>query len=134
MLPANKKHILAVALWGGGASVLVAGASLLRFPPLIGSSIVLGAALSVANVYSIVLVVEALTAAAMSGQVPSGVGKVMAGMVHVLKLLVITALLVALVVFKLADLFGLLAGFTIVLVTHVLQGLKRFAGDADGGR
>ena len=131
MLPENRKHIVNVTLWGGGLSAAAAGACLFAFSPLVASSVVLGAALSIANVYSIVLVVEALTAAAKAGNMPTGTGKAVAGFMHALKLLLITALLVTLVVMKLVNPFGLLAGFTFVLVAHVLTGMKRMAGGTD---
>lgn len=132
MLPANRKHVYAVAAWGIGVSAAVAAASLIKFPPLVAASVMLGAAMSVANVYSIVMVVEALSAAALAGGAPTGAGKAVAGVIHVFKLIVITAVLVALVYFKLANLFGLLAGFTVVLVAHVMLGLRLFAEGADG--
>lgn len=131
MLPENRKHIVSVMLWGGGLSAATAVACLFAFSPIIAFSVVLGAALSVANVYSIVLVVEALTVSAKAGNMPTGTGKAVAGFIHALKLLLVTALLVTLVVMRLVNPFGLLAGFTFVLAAHVLTGMKRMAGDTD---
>lgn len=132
MLAQNKRHLREVALKGFGASVLLAGLSLAKFPPLVAASILIGAALSLGNVYSIILVAEALTAAARAGMGAGGATKAVTAFIYVVKLAVITAVLATLVIYKLANLFAVLAGFTVVLVAHVFAGLKGFGGATDG--
>jgi len=131
LLPENRRHVRSVLVKGGGVTAVLALASLARFSPVVAGSILLGGAISLGNIYSIVLVTEALASAARSG---SGVAaKAMTAVVYLVKLVVITALLVVLVVYHLANLFALLAGFTVVLVAHVLVGLKRFSSEPGDG-
>jgi hypothetical protein len=132
LLPQNKRHIRDVAVKGAGVAGLIAGLSLVKFSPLVAFSIMVGAALSLGNVYSIILVAEALTSAARSGVGAGGATKAITAVIYVLKLAVITAVLVVLVVYKLANLFAVLAGFTVVLVVHVFVGLSRFTESPDG--
>jgi len=132
LLPQNKRHLREVALKGLGAAVAVSALSLVKFPAPVAVGILAGAALSLGNVYSIILVAEALTAAARAGMGPGGGAKAVTLFVYVVKLAVITAVLVVLVMYRLADLFAVLAGFTLVLVAHVMVGLKGFSRAPDG--
>lgn len=122
MLPANKRHFKKVATYGGGLSVLVAGLSLLKFPPLVAASVVVGAVLGLFNIYSIVMLVEALAGAAASG---AGKGvRVFSTVLHVLKLGLILAVLFVLVYFRLTNLIALLAGFTVIILANLLVGFS----------
>jgi len=123
MLSANKDHFVKVAKYGGGASVVFAAASLIKFSPLVAASVVMGAALGLFNLYAIVMLVEALAGAAEAGAVTGKGSKLLAMMVHLLKLLVIFGALAALVLLKLTNLFALLAGFTAVLIANLMVGL-----------
>jgi len=99
--------------------------SLVKFPPLIAASILTGTAIGLANLYSIVRLVEALTGAAQAGRAAGRAGKAFASVLHVFKLGFILAILLALVYLKLTNLFALLVGFTVVLIVNLLAG---FAG------
>ncbi|HLB25916.1 MAG TPA: ATP synthase subunit I [Nitrospirota bacterium] len=128
MLPSNRRHLVRVLIWGGAAALLLAGLSLLKYPPLMAFSIAAGAAISFFNIYSIVMLVESLAGAAASG---AGRGaKALTTIAHVIKLALIFAVLLLLVLSRLVNLFGFLAGFTVVLIANLLYGLASFKGDA----
>jgi ATP synthase I chain len=127
LLPENKSHIRSVLVKGGGITIILALASLVWFSPVVAGSIVLGGAISLGNIYSIVLVSEALTSAARSGS--GRAARAMTAVIYMFKLVLITALLLVLVIYHLVNLFALLAGFTVVLVAHVLIGLGRFTSE-----
>ena len=129
MLPSNSTHLKKVALWGGGASCALALLSLVKFSPLVAFSIVTGAALSIANLYSIIMLVEALAGAALAGVASGKASKALTSIMHILKLGLILVTLVLLVVFKLTNLFGLLAGFTVVLIANLAAGLSGLKGE-----
>src|SRR5512143_201132 len=120
MLPANKSHLKRVALFVGGLAAVLAAVSLIKFPPLVAAGILTGAALGLFNIYSIVMLVEALAGAAVSG---AGKGaRIFSTVLHALKLGLILAVLFVLVVFKLTNLFALLVGFTAVIFANLLVG------------
>ena len=122
MLPANKLHFKKVSMFGGGLAVLVAGLSLLKFTPLVAASVLVGALLGLFNIYSIVMLVEALAGAAAAG---AGKGvRIFSTVLHVLKLGLILAVLFALVYFRLTNLIALLVGFTLVILANLLVGFS----------
>ena len=131
MHQANRNHIKKVALWGGSATVALAAASLIAFPPLFASSVLVGGVLSIFNIYSIVRLVEALTGAAEAGVTPKA-SKALTMLLHFMKLGFVGAVLVALAVARLVDVFGFLAGFTSVLLANVMFGLSRLGKGAGG--
>jgi hypothetical protein len=130
MTPGNRKHLKKVLIWGGGLSALGAALSLLKFPPLVAASVIMGAALGIFNVYSIIKLVEALAGAAVSGPAPGQASRVMSTLMHVVKLVVIFAVLLMLVIYKLTNLIALAAGFTVVLIANMAAGLGGFKEDA----
>ena len=132
MLPANRQHFKKAALWGGGISAILAAVSLVKFPPLIAASILTGAAISIFNIYSIITLVEALTGAVMSDRRVKKAAKILSVVVHLVKFLILLALLYLLVVYKLTNLLGLAFGFTVVVVTNIFAGLSGLKG-ARGG-
>lgn len=123
--------MLCVLSWGGGVALLLAAVSLVKSPPTVAAGIIAGAALGIFNIYSIVRMVEALAGAASTGQALGRASKALATFVHVFKLGLIFAILVLLVYMKAVNLFGVLAGFTVVLAVNVFSGLGRLKGDAD---
>ena len=124
MQAGNRKHLLKVALWGGAISAAAAGATLLKYPPIISFSIMAGAAIGVFNIYSIVRLVEALAGAASEGKTTGKAAKTISTLLHILKLGIIFALLFFLVMNKMVNLFALLAGFTVVLLANLLAGFS----------
>ncbi len=132
MLPANKRHFKKTTLWGAGLSAILAAASLLKFPPLIAASILTGAAISVFNVYSIITLVEAIAGAATSDRRVKKAAKILSVVVHLVKFLILLALLYLLVVYKLTNLLGLAFGFTVVVVANIFAGLSALKGDRGG--
>jgi hypothetical protein len=133
MLATNKKHLVKVAAWGGGLSVVFAGLSLVKFPPIVAASILTGAALSIFNVYSIVTMVEALAGAAKAGAAAGKWAKVLSTALHLMKFLILLALLLLLVVYKLTNLFALAFGFTVVLFANLSAGLSGLKEGGQGG-
>ena len=131
MLPANKLHFKRVAFYGGGLAAVLAGLSLFKYPPLIAASVLTGAVLGLFNIYSIVMLVEALAGAAVSG-VGKG-ARMFSTFQHVLKLGLILAVLFVLVAFKLTNLLALLAGFTAVVLANLLVGFTGL-GKGEGGK
>jgi len=132
MLPSNRQHMKKVAVWGGGAACALALASLFKFPPVVAFGIITGAALSLANLYSIIMLVEALAGAAAAGMASGRASKALTTMIHVFKLVLVLVILVLLVVFKLTNLFALLAGFTVVLLSNLVAGLSGLKGEGEG--
>ncbi|MBI5696286.1 MAG: hypothetical protein HZC51_11240 [Nitrospirae bacterium] len=130
MLPTNKKHMMKVLTWGGGVAALLAAASLVKFPVTVASGVVAGAALGIFNVYSIVRLVEALAGAATAGPGAGKASKALVGFVHMFKLGLIFVTLILLVYMKLINLFGVLAGFTVVLAANLFAGMGRLKADA----
>jgi hypothetical protein len=133
MLATNKKHLVKVAAWGGGLSVVFAALSLVKFPPIVAASILTGAALSIFNVYSIVTMVEALAGAAAAGAAAGKWAKVLSTVLHLMKFLILLALLLLLVVYRLTNLFALAFGFTIVLFANLSAGLSGLREGGQGG-
>jgi hypothetical protein len=131
MIASNKKHLIKVAIWGGGLSAVFAALSLLKFPPIVAASILTGAALSIFNVYSIVTMVEALAGAATAGAAAGKWAKVLSTALHLMKFLILLALLLVLVVYRLTNLFALAFGFTVVLFANLSAGLS---GLREGGQ
>ena len=131
MIATNKKHLVKVALWGGGLSVIFAALSLIKFPPVIAASILTGAVLSIFNVYSIVTMVEALAGAAVADKSAGKAAKILSTILHLVKFLILLALLFLLVVYKLTNLFALAFGFTVVLFANLSAGLS---GLKEGGQ
>lgn len=131
MLTTNKKHMMKVLTWGGGVAALLAAVSLVKFPVTVASGIVAGAALGIFNVYSIVRLVEALAGAATASPGAGKASKALVGFVHMFKLGLIFLTLILLVYMKAADLFGVLAGFTVILAVNVFAGMGRLKADAD---
>jgi hypothetical protein len=131
MIATNKKHLVKVAAWGGGLSVIFAALSLAKFPPIVAASILTGAALSIFNVYSIVTMVEAMAGAAAAGAAAGKSAKIISTILHMMKFLILLALLLLLVVYKLTNLFALAFGFTVVLFANLSAGLS---GLREGGQ
>lgn len=131
MFPTNKRHFRRVLLWSVVAVAALAGGSLIKYPPLIAASIVTGAAIGVANLFSIIRLVEALTGAAETGMSSGRASKAIATIIHVLKLGIVFALLLFLAYYRLTNLFALLIGFTAVLLANLLSGLVQIREDAD---
>ncbi len=131
MLPANINHLKKVVLWGGGASVLLAAASLLRFTPLVGISIIAGALLGIFNLYSIVKLVEALAGAAAAGAMTGKASKALTLVFHLFNIALIAVALVVLIWNHLINLFAVLAGFTIVLLSNLAAGMSGLAKNPD---
>ena len=129
MTPGNKKHLKKVLIWGGGLSAVAAALSLIKFPPLVAASVIMGACLGIFNIYSIIKLVEALAGAAASGAATGRASRVMSTLMHVVKLALIFAVLLVLVVYKLTNLIALAAGFTVVLVVNMAAGLGGFRED-----
>ncbi len=105
-------------------SAILAAGSLLKFPPLVAASILTGAAISVFNIYSIITLVEALAGAAMSDRRVKKAAKMLSVVVHLVKFLILLAILYLLVVYKLTNLLGLAFGFTVVVVANVFAGVS----------
>ena len=131
MLPGNKKHVKKVLGWSAGVTLPLAAASLAFYPPLIAVSILTGALISFVNILSIVRLTEILAGAALQAGV-SRAARAVATVVHLIKLVLILAILVSLVVFRLTNLFALLAGFTVVLIVNLLSGFAAFGEDEAG--
>ncbi len=113
-------------------SAILAAGSLLKFPPLIAASILTGAAISVFNIYSIITLVEALAGAAMSDRRVKKAAKILSVVVHLVKFLILLALLYLLVVYKLTNLLGLAFGFTVVVVANVFAGVSALKTGGQG--
>lgn len=124
MFRTNRRHLKKVLYGGGGLTALLAAASLVRFSPLVAASILIGGAIGIINIYSIVRVVEALAGAAAAGAAPGRATKVFSVLIHLFKLALIFACLLALALMKKVNLFGVLAGFTAVLAVNLLAGLS----------
>jgi hypothetical protein len=122
MLPANKLHFKKVSMYGGGLAALLAGLSLLKFPLLVAGSVLVGAVLGLFNIYSIVMLVEALAGAAAAS---AGKGvRIFSTVLHMLKLGLILAVLFVLVYYRLTNLIALLVGFTAVILANLLVGFS----------
>jgi ATP synthase I chain len=132
MIPENKKHLVKAAIWGGGLSIIFAAISLVKFSPLVAVSILIGAAVSIFNIYSIVTMVEALAGAAVAGKPAGKAAKSLSTVLHMVKFLILLAVLLLLVVYKLTNLFGLAFGFTVVLMANLFAGLSMLKEGAGG--
>ena len=119
-----------VLTWGGGLAALLAAVSLVKLPPTVAAGVLAGAALGIFNIYSIVRLVEALAGAATAGPGAGKASKALVSFVHMFKLGLIFVTLILLVYLKLINLFGVLAGFTVVLAVNVFAGMGRLKADA----
>jgi hypothetical protein len=132
MFLANSKHFKSVAIWGGAISLAGAGLSLIKFSPVVAYGIIAGAVLGIFNIWSIVRLVEALAGAAAAGPAPGRAAKSISVVMHMIKLILVFAILFILVKFQLVDLFALLAGFTVILVVNLFAGLSGLKEDTTG--
>jgi len=124
MLLQNKKHLGRVAVYGG---VLCAVAALAGYYFLGGRfalGVLMGGALSLANVYSIIMLVETIAGAAL-GEGPTPGTKAVSMVMHLMKLALIVGVIVLLVITRTGDLFGIITGFTIVLLAHAVAGFMK---------
>jgi hypothetical protein len=124
MLKQNSRHLGRVALYGGILTALVAVAGYFGVSGKFALSVLAGGALSLANIYSIILMVETIVGAALESGA-SGPSKGIATVMHLLKLGAILIILAALVITRIVDVIGLMAGFTGVLLAHGAAGFVK---------
>jgi len=124
MLIQNKKHLGRVAVYGGVLCAAAAAGGYFILGPRFGLGVLIGGALSLANVYSIIMLVETIAGAAL-GEGPTRAAKAVAMVMHLLKLALIVTVIALLVITRTGDLFGIIAGFTVVLLVHAVAGFMK---------
>lgn len=125
MLPGNASHFKRMTIYGGASALAVAALCIPLFGVLGASSVLAGAALGIANTYSVIRLVEALAGFAKSPtEKPGQLPKILTLLVHMFKIAIIFVLLFTLVAARLVDLRGLLVGFTVAVACNIFAGMK----------
>ena len=127
MVPSNKIYFKRVVLWSAGAIAILATASLQKYHPIVAVSLATGAIIGVLNLLSIIKFVEVFTASA-SGLYRWNAGRVIAGFIHLFKLVITFLVLFMLAWFRLTDLLALIVGFTVVLIANLLAAYYQIRG------
>jgi len=124
MLGEHKKHMGRVALYGGGLCAAAAAAGYFIQGGGFAFGVAVGGALSMANIYSIIMLVETVAGVAL-GEGTSSSTKAFAVVLHLIKLILIIGIIALLVITRSGDLLGIIAGFTVVLAVHGVAGLMK---------
>ena len=127
MIASNKTYFKRVVLWSGGATAILAAASLQKYQPIVAVSLAMGAVIGILNLLSIIKFVEVFTASA-SGLYRWNAVRVVSGFIHLFKLAIIFLVLFLLAWFRLTDLLALIVGFTIVLIANLLAAYCQIRG------
>jgi len=124
MLKDNRRHFSRVALYGGCLIAAVCAAGYFLLGGRFAGGAFIGGALSALNIYSIIMLTETVAGVAL-GEGPSPAAKTFSVVMQLLKMFLIVGVIVLLLITGLGDPYGILAGFTVVLLVHVAVGLMK---------